>query len=126
MEHMTEAHTLSIRMDDVDCEWTWYTENNSKVTFAREKVVSNNFSGAGAFMCVTRERYGLSQVDCTTMCSEGRLHDVVNISVCENNSKWSDPVTLILHHAVSFKKLVQLHLEACTELLFLNESLREG
>ena len=74
MEHMTEAHTLSIRMDDVDCEWTWYTENNSKVTFAREKV-SNNFSGAGTLMCVTRERYGLSQADCTTMCSEGRLHE---------------------------------------------------
>ena len=62
MEHVTEAHTLSIRTDDVDCKRTWYTENISKVTFAREKVVSakNHFSGAGALMCVTWERYGLS------------------------------------------------------------------
>ena len=35
----------------------------SKVTFAREKVVSakNHFSGAGALMCVTREQYGVSR-----------------------------------------------------------------
>ena len=31
------------------------------------------------------------EADCTTiiMCSNGALHDGDNISVCENNSKWS-------------------------------------
>ena len=63
MEHVTEVHTLSIRTDDVDCERTWYTENISKITFAREKVVSanNHFSGAGFLMCITREWYELSR-----------------------------------------------------------------
>ena len=39
-EHVTEARTLCIQMDDVDCERMWNTEDISKVTFAREKVVS--------------------------------------------------------------------------------------
>ena len=36
--------------------------------------------------------------------AKGTLHDGVNISVCENNSKWlvfSDPVTYLLIHATS-------------------------
>ena len=71
----------------------------SKVTFAKEKVVSakNNFSGTGALMHVTRERYGLSRSRTAPLhATKGALHDGVNISVCENNSKWSvfsDPVT---------------------------------
>ena len=61
-----------------------------------EKVVSakNNFSGTGALMCVTWERYG-------PRCAvKGALHNGVNISVCDNNSKWSvfsDQVTYSAH-----------------------------
>ena len=37
------------------------------------------------------------ELDCTTMCREGARHKGVNISVRENNSKWSVfsvPVTI--------------------------------
>ena len=70
-------------------------ENISKVTFAREKVVSAKSHFLGTVWIDYR------QADCTTtyVCAaKGAFHDGVNniISLCENNSKWlvfSDLVT---------------------------------
>ena len=60
MEHVTEAHTLSIRREDIDCERIWYTENISKSPL-QGKAAKNHFLGAGAMMCIAWERYELSR-----------------------------------------------------------------
>ena len=76
---------------------------HSKVTFAREKFVSakNHFLEAGALICVTQEPYvwTIAKWTAPLRAAKGTLHDGVNISVCENSSKWSvfsDPVGHII------------------------------
>ena len=86
MKHVTEAHTLSIRTDDVDCEWTWYTENISKVTLQRKRLFLLKIGSWHLGVCYSGTVYTIAKWTPPLCAAKGTLHDGINISVCENNS----------------------------------------
>ena len=73
-------------------------ESISTVTFARERLfLLNIFIGSwrlGMLNSGTVETIAKRTAPLCTM--KGALHDGVNISVCENNRGFSDPVTMIV------------------------------